>query len=180
MARGKLVGGFLIAGIVVLSVVGFAFRDRIRAHYYLSKVQKPDTNHFYWLRRLAETGPAGVSLILDTTKEGSYDGDVEQTVGYILRLYARCDPYPYVSALLGDPDPRVRGFAALVTGHTGDRRYLPFLEGLAHDDSALPEGWFDKTVAERARYAINWIREDRPASDPDDFREMIQRLASEP
>ena len=143
--------------LAVLLIAGLVFKDHVMVCVGSLMIRTGRVNEFYWMRKMVEAGPAGARWVLDASKDGSYDGDVEQITAYIL-LYGDYDLHPYVLPLLSDPDPQVRGYAALVAGRVGDERYLPLLEKLAKDKAPLPSGWFHRTVAERAGLALVWIR----------------------
>jgi len=129
------------------------------------------------MRKMVEADPVGTRRVLELCKDGTYDDDIEVISAYTL-MYAHHDVYPYVSVLFSDPSPQTRAYAASVAGHLRDKRYLPHLERLAKDETRLPEGWFEKTVAERAKHASGWIRNELPVSE--ELKRVVENLTADP
>lgn len=155
---GARIAGWIAATTVVaLVALGLIFRGNIAVYYYSLQMKRPKANRLYCMNRMVEAGPFGTRRVLQLCRDGSYDGDIEQISAAIL-ADADHDVYEYVLPLLSDPDPAVRGYAAHVAGHLGDKRYLPALAKLTKDKTPLPAGWFDETVADRAKTALGWIR----------------------
>jgi len=171
----------IVVLVSALLILGMAARDHVMVCVGSVMMKMPRANEFYWMRKAVEAGPAGTRWVLDGCKQGSSDGDVEQISSFLL-LYADYDLHPYVLPLLSDPDPQVRGYAALVAGYLGDDCYMPTLEKLANDDTPLPKGWFDRTVAERAARSLGWIRSGLTGSPPrrGSLEHSMDELTSEP
>ena len=76
---------------------------------------------------------------------------------------------------------QISTFAASVAGHLGDGRYAEPLRKLVRDNTPLPQGWFDETVAARARTALAWLTTHQSrARDDEEFRKVIDEMTAHP
>lgn len=146
-----------IASFIFLSFLSvILFYNHFKVAYYKRKITNNEDGSFIYAVKLAQCGQAGVDELIEWTKEGSYNNDIEELAALIL-LGSQADPYNKLVSVANDPEPRRRGYACTVMQRLGDERYLPVLNKLKTDDAKLPEGWFAKTVADSAELAINQI-----------------------
>jgi hypothetical protein len=176
--RGMLAFYVAMGFLMVTALAGYFAWTPLRVHYYSSEFNGFRSNQCYYARRLIECGPEGTRRFLQLVKTGSYDADVGQVAAVLLTKYADHDVLPQVSELFADPDPRARAFAAGVAGHLRDQRYLGGLQALAADDSALPDSWFDKSVAARAKLAIKMITNKESPQQVANKRELEQEICA--
>ena len=165
----------IVVSLLSLAAMVLTSCTSLRLRHYTREMYKDNTNLLYLTRRTAELGAPGVRWLLHDTR-GSYDGDWEGFVGIGLR-YATCDVMPYLGPLLEDKDPRVRGFAARVAGHLLDDRFIPQLTALTCDTRAMPDLWFDRTVADCARSALRAF--ERKQEHSDDWQEEQRHIETE-
>jgi hypothetical protein len=148
---------WVIASFCLLSfLLAALFYNHFKVAYYKRKITNDEDGAFIYAVKLAQCGQAGVNELIEWTKEGSYDHDIEDLMALIL-LGSKADPYDKLVSVANDPEPRRRGYACAVMARLGDERYLPILNKLKDDNAELPKAWVPRTVSERASSAINKI-----------------------